>query len=149
MNASRAGRLGRVQLYDVSRSKIVRSLSSDELNQAAAQGSIGWFRNAKNKLCACMQPIPMQSRTSHALSSKVPLVQTDMELNAEGLCDGTRKFGFNRFGAVDDEIVGNRIDQSMSKVEAWPLTFDEKNVTVCAGQVHGVLEISQEQLAAL
>lgn len=125
-----------------------------ELNQRAAQGSIGWFER-KGKMRACVQPIPMQSRTSDPIRSKVPLVGTDMELNAEGAfadamgIGGIRKYGLNRFGATDENIVGNRIDQSMSKVEAWPLVHDEKNVTICAGAVHGVKQMPAEELAAL
>jgi|HubBroStandDraft_5_1064220.scaffolds.fasta_scaffold746662_2 hypothetical protein len=137
-----------VQLYDVTRSRIVRSLTPDELNRMAANGNVGWFLR-KGKTCACLQPIPMQSRTSDPIHSKIPLMQTDMEMNAEGVCDGSRKFGLNRFGQVDDSIIGNRVDQSMSKVEAWPEVFDAKNVTICAGEVHGITEMTTEQLAAL
>jgi|SRR5579862_5031013 len=145
----RAGTGRFVQLYDLSRKKVIRSLTPDELNQAAAQGSIGWFRNSKGKLCCCVQPVPMQSRTSNPIHSKIPLVQTDMELNAEGLVDGSRKFGLNRFGAVDDQIVGNRVDQSMSKVEAWPEVYDTKNVVICAGLVHGLTHVNAEALLSL
>jgi len=155
MNNAQAGRLGRVQLYDVTRSKVIRTLLPSELNQMAAQGTIGWFRKPNGKTYACLQPVPMQSRTLNPLRSKIPLVGTDMELNAEGAfadakgIAGVRKYGVNRFGAVDDEIVGNRIDQSMSKVETWPLVYDQKNVVICAGKVHGIREIPAEQLAAL
>jgi hypothetical protein len=149
----RAGTGRCVQLYDVTRTRIVRSLTPNELNAMAAQGTIGWFarkgKTGEVKTYACVQPVPMQSRTSDPIHSKIPLMQTDMELNVEGLVDGTRKFGLNRFGVVDDDIVGNRIDQSMSKVEAWPAVYDEKNVCICAGQVHGVTEVTREQLAGL
>jgi hypothetical protein len=154
MDNSRAGRLGRIQLYDVTRTKVIRQLTSNELNQMAAQGLIGWF-SYRGKVRACMQPVPMQSRTSNPIHSKVPLVQTDMELNAEGVfadakgIGGVRRYGLNRFGAVDDSIVGNRVDQSMSKVEAWPEVYDRKNLTICAGRVHGVTEVSAEQLSGL
>lgn len=145
----RAGTGRRVQLYDLSRKKVIHSLSLDELNRAAAQGSIGWFHNANGKLCVCIQPVPMQSRTSNAIHSKISLVQTDMELNAEGVCDGSREFGLNRFGAVDTQIIGNRIDQSMSKVELWPVVHDDRNVVVCAGRVYGFREMPRGQLGAL
>lgn len=135
-------------LYDVTRTKVIRQVRSEELNQMAARGVIGWFQK-KGRSYPCVQPLPMQSRTSEPLFSKVSLVMTDSELNAEGQLDGTRKYGFNRYGQVDKDIVGNRIDQSMSKVEVWPAVYDAKNVTVCAGQVHGVREVSREQLAAL
>jgi len=150
----RAGTGRLVQLYDATRTRVIRQLTPNELNQLAAQGTIGWFER-KGKTVPCLQPIPMQSRTLNPLRSKIPLVGTDMELNAEGAfadakgIAGVRKYGVNRFGAVDDEIVGNRIDQSMSKVETWPLVYDQKNVVICAGKVHGVREISAEQLAAL
>jgi hypothetical protein len=124
------------------------------LNPMAAQGSIGWFTvNGKSRVC--MQTIPMQSRTSNPLHSKLSLVQTDSEMNAEGAfaeakgIGGVRKYGYNRFGALDEDIVGNRVDQSMSKVEAWSETFDAKNVSVCAGQVHGVREMTHEALLSL
>ncbi len=58
----RAGTGRCVQLYDVSRTKVVRSLATDETNRMAANGTIGWFTR-KGKTYACMQPIPMQSRT--------------------------------------------------------------------------------------
>lgn len=154
MNNAQAGRLGRVQLYDVARSRVIRTLTLNELNRMAAQGSIGWF-SYKGKLRPCMQPIPRQSRTTEHIRSKVSLLGTDSELNAEGAfadkagMGGIRKFGLNRFGAMDEDIVGNRIDQSMTKVEQWPSVFDEKNVTVCAGSVHGVREVTPEQLAQL
>lgn len=144
----RAGTGRCVQLYDVTRTRVVRSLTPTDLNSMAAQGSLGWFtRNGKTY--ACMQPIPMQSRTSNSIHSKIPLVQTDMELNAEGLVDGTRKFGLNRYGAVDDQIVGNRVDQSMSKVEAWPAVFDQRNVSVCAGLVHGARHVDDQTFRSL
>jgi hypothetical protein len=144
----RAGTGRFVQLYDITRTKVVRSLTPDELNRMAANGTIGWF-SRRGKTCACVQPIPMQSRTSNSIHSKIPLVQTDMELNVEGFIDGSRKFGLNRYGAVDDQIVGNRVDQSMSKVEAWPEVFDQKNLVICAGQVHGIRRVSPEELASL
>jgi hypothetical protein len=150
----KALRAGRIQLYDITRSHVICIVTPSELNARAAQGSIGWFQR-KGKTYPCVQPIPMQSRTSDPIRSKVPLMQTDAELNAEGAfadgkgIGGVRKFGLNRFGAIDDSIVGNRIDQSMSKVEAWPEVYDAKNVSVCAGQVHGIREMTQEQLAAL
>lgn len=154
MNNSRALRAGRIPLYDITRTRVVGMLTQTELNNRAAQGTVGWFR-AKGRVRACVQPLPMQSRTSDPIRSKVPLVGTDMELNAEGAfadamgIGGIRKYGLNRFGATDENIVGNRIDQSMSKVEAWPLVHDEKNVAICAGVVHGVKQIPAEQLAAL
>lgn len=144
----RAGTGRCVQLYDVTRTRVIRQLSLDELNRLAAQGLIGYFarksKSGDTRNFPCMQPIPMQSRTSDPIRSKIPLVGTDMELNAEGAfadkagIGGIRKFGLNRFGAVDESIIGNRVDQSMSKVEAWPKVFDHKNVTVCAGRVHGL-----------
>lgn len=154
----RAGTGRRVDLYDVTRSKIVRSITPNELNHLAAQGLIGWFerkRGNRVSTCACMQPQPMQSRTSNPLRSRVSLVGTDMEMNAEGAfadvkgIGGVRKFGLNRYGEVDQNIVGNRVDQSMSKVEVWPAVYDEKNVTVCAGMVHGITKMSAQQLASL
>lgn len=135
-----------MQLFDVSRSRVVRQITPSELNQLAAQGQIGWFMR-RGRTHACMQPLPMQSRTSNPLHSKLPLVSTDSELNAEGSFSekkgivGVRKFGLNRFGATDENIVGNRIDQSMSKVEAWPFVYDERNVSICAGVVHGATEV--------
>lgn len=149
MDHQRALRAGRIPLYDIARVRVICMVTPSELNHRAAQGTIGWFRNHKGKLHACVQPVPMQSRASDSIHSKIPLVQTDMELNVEGLVDGSRKFGLNRYGAVDDQIIGNRVDQSMSKVEAWPEIYDDKNVVVCAGQVHGVRQVSPEQLAAL
>lgn len=137
-----------MQLYDATRTRIIRAVTSDELNQMAAQGVIGWFtieRRGKSVTRPCMQAIPMQSRTSNSIHSKIPLVGTDMELNAEGAfaeqhgIGGVRKYGLNRFGSVDENIVGNRIDQSMSKVEIWPWVYDEKNVVICAGKVHGAV----------
>ena len=144
----RAGTGKFVQLYDVTRSKIVRSLTSDELNRMASQGTIGWFER-KGRTCACVQPVPMQSRTSDPIRSSIPLTKSDMEMNAEGSVDGTRKFGLNRFGVVDDDIIGNRIDQAMSKVELWPSVFDQKNVCICAGQVHGMTHVNPETLFTL
>jgi hypothetical protein len=143
-----------VQLYDVTRTRIVKAITPDELNRMAAQGSIGWF-TIKGKTRVCMQQIPMQSRMSEHIRSKVSLVGSDMEMNAEGAfaeakgMGGIRKYGYNRFGSIDSEIVGNRVDQSMSKVETWPAVYDEKNVTICAGLVHGATEIRAEQLASL
>lgn len=147
-----------MQLYDITRTRIVRALTPDELNRMAAQGVIGWFTvraHGKEKACVCMQPIPMQSRTSNPLHSTLSLMMTDMEMNAEGAfaeakgLGGVRKYGHNRFGALDEDIVGNRVDQSMSKVEAWPYSFDPKNVSVCAGQVHGVRVMEHEALLSL
>jgi hypothetical protein len=142
----RAGTGRVVQLYDVTRTKVVRSLTPDELNQMAAQGNIGWFtivRKGKIQTRACVQPVPMQSRTSLRIRSAVGLIKTDVELNGEGAfaakhgIAGVRKYGLNRWGQTDENIVGNRIDQSMSKVEIWPQVYDDRNVGICAGQVHG------------
>lgn len=150
----RAGTGRFVQLYDVTRTRVVKAVTRDELNHMAAKGTIGWFTRA-GKTLPCVQQIPMQSRMVDPIRSKIPLVSTDMELNAEGCfaeqhgIGGVRKYGYNRYGQLDSDIVGNRIDQSMSKVEAWPATYDHKSVTICAGIVHGITKISKDKLASL
>lgn len=153
MNNARAGRLGRFSLYNQERTCVVRQIDAHELNRLAALGEIGWFeKNGRN--FPCIQPKPAQSRTSGPLESKVSLVMTDSELNAEGKVDGeryagVRVYGLNRFGRRDEAIVGNRVDQSMSKVEAWPVTHDDKAIVICAGKVIGATLVSLEELASL
>jgi hypothetical protein len=134
------------QLYDVTRTRVIRQLDSATLNRLAGLGQIGWFPR-KGKMYPCVQPLPLQSCTAGPLFSKVPLVQTDAELNVES--EMLRSYGYNRFGQVDPDIVGNRVDQSKSKVEIWPAVYDSRSVVICAGQVRGATIVSAEKLSKL
>lgn len=41
------------------------------------------------------------------------------------------------------------LDAATGKIEAWPEVYDQKNVIVCAGRIHGAIEVPREELAAL
>jgi hypothetical protein len=134
----RSGTGKQFPLYDVTRSKVIKQIDSSTLNIMACAGQIGWFTR-KGRSFPCIQPAPQQSRTSPALYSSTQITRTDSALNAEGRMDGTRAYGFNRYGQLDDQIVGNRIDQAMSKVEAWPEVHDTRAVVISAGRVFGAI----------
>lgn len=112
-------------------------ISVGEVNDKAARGEIRWFKRPNGKDAVCLQQIPHQSRMyNDGLPTPTTLTMKDSQLNAAGTALlAPRTPGFNRFGRRDDSIVGNAVDRSMSKVEAWSEVYDTRNVVICAGRV--------------
>jgi hypothetical protein len=133
-----ARRSGRTPLYNETRTQVIRQLSLEDLNGLAAQQKIAWFRTAKGKDAVCLIVAPWQSRKYGAAIHDSPCTITAHDVQSNVGLNGERVPGFNRYEHRDFDIVGNEVDAAMTKIEMWPLVFDERNVGICAGQAHGV-----------
>lgn len=128
----------RIQLFNEFRTRVVKQLCQVELNDMAARGLIAWFKlNGRNAVYLVTAPKQSARYSSAGLPSPATLGRSDVELNALGAATGARIRvpGLNAYNERDPLIIGNAIDRSMSKVEAWPDVHDTKAVCISAGRV--------------
>lgn len=71
---------------------------------------------------------PKQSpRYGASLFSTPSISRSEIENNATGSADlFERKRGMDCYEQPSDMIIGNEVDQAMSKVEAWPFIQDTR-----------------------
>lgn len=134
---------GCYNLYAEDGARVVRQMKTGESNYALAAGSVCWHRNKKGDIIGlrliCQ---PRQSRAYNGIPvrSGPTLTMGEIDANASGcVTPSKRKPGINCYGAADEMIVGNFIDQAMTKVEQWEGVHDTRAVVISAGKVHGAI----------
>lgn len=138
MDNRRAGRAGRIPLWDETRARVIRQIAPPELNALAAQQKIAWFHSNSGKDAVCLIVAPWQSRKYGAAIHDSPTTITAHDMQSNVGLNGERVPGFNRYEHRDFDIVGNDVDAAMTKIEVWHWVYDERNVGICAGKAHGV-----------
>jgi hypothetical protein len=133
-----AVRIDRAQLYSSARLRLC-TISRNDAEFMMKSGLARRISRAKERRLVVQliehNRLLETGREIKPIQSTVMLNLSDMEINAGGrtFVDDRRRRGrriFDDFAGHRRRMIGNRVDQSMTKVEAWARTGDTKAVRV-------------------
>jgi hypothetical protein len=124
---------GLLRLWSEDGSQIVdHQLSTAVANIMLANGIAGWYRNRQGKLrgLRIITPPQQSSRAPSLFSTPSISLQETISNSIGAFTPSLRKFGLNAHDLADEMIVGNIVDQGMTKTEAWPFLGDGRAIRV-------------------
>jgi len=117
-----------IRLFAEDGIRVLRHIPLSDSNMMLRSGFACWLRKNGKLVGIRVVTAPKQSsRYCGTLHSSPGISSSQILNNAIGSADKVlRKFGMDCYEQADELIVGNSIDQAMSKVEAWPFIQDTK-----------------------
>jgi hypothetical protein len=107
-----------------------REMCGEDKNGDAIEGSTPSARRITRKK-APLRDIQLLNLEKASRGSPASLTLADAEANAAGSAHyHLRRFGRGDDGRPDVEVLGNRVDRAMTKLEHWPSVGDTRAVRV-------------------
>lgn len=116
-----------IRLFAEDGQRVLRHIPLADSNMMLRSGFACWHRKEGKLVGIRLVTAPKQSsRYRSSLHSSPCITHTQMLNNALGSTFGERKNGMDCYEHASEMIIGNAVDQAMSKVEAWPFIQDTR-----------------------